>query len=221
MALQDKFQFGQLNDCTLVYFNETTGDYNEFSNPGGYGGPNTASSAITSAQIILLKSDWSSPYTLDFTIASNVITGATVTDYFGNQRDILSQLTNTAFPIVNQEWDTVLLFGTTEPADFEPGTYFVTYIVSDGTIETIKQEWCFLVCKYKACVEKVTSMLGNKRIAPAVASEVFLTWNMIIWNVRLQNVTGTQRQMEIMSALCDQCGCGCSTTTINSADNVS
>ena len=220
MALQNKFQFGQLCDCSLVSFNETTGDYNEFSNPGGYGAPNTASSAITSAQIVLLKSTWSSPYTIDFTIASNVITAATVTDYFGNVRDILSRLSNDAFPIINQEWDSVTLFGTAEPVDFEPGTYFVTYTVSDGSVDTIKQEWCFLICKYKACVEKVTSLVAQKRIAPEVAREVFFTFNLIQLNVQMQNVIGTQQQMDVMAALCDECGCGCSNSSTNTHDNV-
>lgn len=223
MALQNKFLCGQLNNCKLLSFNETTGDYSEFSNPGGYGGPNVASSAITSAQIILLKSTWSSGYTIDFTISSNVITAATITDYFGNQRDILSQLSNNAFPLVNQEWDTVLLSNDAEPSDIAPGTYFVTYTVSDGSNSYTKQEWCFFVCKYKACVEKVTSMLGQRQVAPEVAAEVFLTWDMIISNVRLQNVAGVQRQMEVMDVLCDQCGCGCgcsSDTTTNSSNNV-
>jgi hypothetical protein len=63
-------------------------------------------------------------------------------------------------------------------------------------------------------------MVAQKRIAPEVAREVFLTFNLIQLNVQMQNVIGVQQQMDVMAALCDECGCGCSSSSSNTFDNV-
>lgn len=58
----------QFPTCSGIYFEDTTGDYNADTNPGGYGGPNPEESAITSTNIymtapgtsteILVKTDY-------------------------------------------------------------------------------------------------------------------------------------------------------------------
>jgi len=42
MALQQSFAFSESQDGTILYLDDTTGEYDAISNPGGYGSPNTA-----------------------------------------------------------------------------------------------------------------------------------------------------------------------------------
>lgn len=53
MALVQRFDITESQDGTIIYISDETGEYDASSNPGGYGGPNTARADV--ALIILGK----------------------------------------------------------------------------------------------------------------------------------------------------------------------
>ncbi len=207
MALQPNFTFEQQCNCKEVLFNDTTGAYASPGNTGGYGAPNLASSAVTFSRVEINKSTWDNPIYIDFTIATNVITDAVLTDQFGTTRNVFALLTNTTFPFVNQVFDSILLYGTDQQDKLEVGTYFITYSVSDGVDTYPVEKWVFFVCQYDACVEEAGIKLAKGQITSAKAQEIFLTYDLIYLNVGLQNVTSVQTQIEAMELLCNECGC--------------
>lgn len=207
MALQPNFTFEQQCDCKEVLFNDTTGAYANPGNTGGYGPSNIESSDVTSARLEIKKSTWDNPIYLDFTIATNVITDAILTDQFGTQRDVFSELTNDTFPFVDQVFDSILLYGTDQQDPLEVGTYFITYSVSDGVDTYLVEKWVFFVCQFASCVQEAGIKLAKGLLTPSKAQEIFLTYELIFLNVGLQNVTSVQTQIEAMQQLCDDCGC--------------
>lgn len=207
MALQPNFTFEQQCNCKEVLFNDTTGAYASPGNTGGYGPQNIESSDVTFSRVEIKKSTWDNPIYIDFTIATNVITDAVLTDQFGITRNVFALLTNTTFPFVNQVFDSILLYGTEQQDNLEVGTYFIDYSVSDGIDTYFVEKWIFFVCQYNACVEEAAVKLANKQITPATAQQIFLTYDLIYLNVGLQNVTSVQTQIEAMDLLCSECGC--------------
>jgi hypothetical protein len=207
MALQPNFTFEQQNDCKEVLFNDTTGVYSTPGNTGGYGAPNIASSAVTFAQLEIKKSTWDNPIYVDYTIATNVITNAVVVDQFGNPRNVLSQISNTAFPFVNQSLDSVLLYDTSEQEDLEVGTYYVIYNVSNGTTTYPVEKWVFFVCQFASCVQEAGIKYANKQLPTSKFEEILLAFEMLFLNVSLQNVSSAELQIDALTQLCSECGC--------------
>lgn len=207
MALQTKPSYEQKCDCKLSRFDDLTGNYDPADNPGGYGAPNVASSAITSASFAIKKSTWDSPITLNFTIASNVITAATVTDQFGNVRNVLALLSNTVFPFTNQVFDSILLYGTAQQEELASGTYYCTYTVSNGTTPVSSILWTFFTCKYDSCVEESIIRKAKGQIGDSDAIQIYYAYDSMYVFVGLSNPTAVQEQMEILDHLCSQCGC--------------
>jgi hypothetical protein len=207
MALQPNFTFEQQCDCKEVLFNDTTGEYSNPGNTGGYGIPNVQSLQITTARLEIKKTTWDNPIYLDFAINLGGITGATVTNQFGETRSIFSSLSNLVFPFVNQIFESTILTDSVTPEDLEPGTYFVTYTVGYGIFSYSYEKWSFFICKLDACVEEVGIKLAKRLIPSQKAQEVFLTYDLIYLNVGLRKVTEVEQQIEAMQALCSECGC--------------
>jgi hypothetical protein len=207
MALQPNFTFEQQCNCKEVLFNDTTGIYASPGNTGGYGPSNIESSDVTTARLEIKKSTWDYPILIDYTLNNDVIDDAVLTDQFGTTRNILSELSNTTFPFVNQVFDSILLYSTEQQDNLEVGTYFINYSVSDGTDIYFVEKWIFFVCQYNSCVEEAAVKLANRQITPATAQQIFLTYDLIYLNVGLQNVTSVQTQIEAMDQLCSECGC--------------
>lgn len=206
-GLQTKFTFEQQCNCKDVLFNDTTGVYNNPGNLGGYGVQNAESTDITFATIDIKKSTWDKSIVVTYAISSGSITGATVTDQFGNVRDVFPFISNTAFPFVSQNLDSMILYGTSEKDNLETGTYFVTYTVGFGIFTFVSQSWNFFVCQYNSCVEEAGIRLANRTLTRERAAEIFLTFDLIFLNVGLGNVSGVQEQIEAMDQLCNDCGC--------------
>jgi hypothetical protein len=207
MALQPNFTFEQQCDCKEVLFNDTTGEYSNPGNLGGYGAPNAEDFAITSARIEIKKTTWDNPIYLDFTISINQITAATVTNQFGEVRSIMSSLSNLVFPFVNQIFDSTVLTDSSTPEDLEVGTYFVTYTIGYGVFSWSYEKWSFFICSLESCVEEVGIKLAKKQITTEKAQEVFITYDLIFLNVGLQKVMEVEQQIQAMKVLCGECGC--------------
>jgi hypothetical protein len=207
MALQPNFTFEQQSNIKEVLFNDTTGVYSNPGNLGGYGVETVQTIAITSSRIEIKKTTWDNPIYLDFVISTDVITSATVTNQFGQVRDITSSLVNTVFPFVNQIFDSTILTDTSTPEDLEVGTYFVNYTVGYGVFSFTYEKWSFFVCNFDSCLVDVGVKLANKKIPIEKAQEVFITYDLIYLNVGLQKVTEVEQQIEAMKALCKECGC--------------
>jgi hypothetical protein len=207
MALQPNFTFEQQCNCKEVLFNDTTGVYATPGNTGGYGPSNIESSDVTFSRVQIKKSTWDNPIFIDFTIATNVITDAVLTDEFGITRNVFALLTNTTFPFVGQMFDSILLFGTSQQDNLAVGTYFITYSVSDGVDTYLAEKWVFFICQYNSCVEQAAIRYANNQITSSNAQQIFLTYDLIYLNVGLQNVTSVQTQIETMELLCNECGC--------------
>jgi hypothetical protein len=112
MGVSLNFCLAEQCDCKTALFNDTTGVYDAVTNEGGWGAPNTLSSAITSATIEITPKGYIYPITFTFTINNNVITFATRTDEFGSVTDItpLLSVAELVFPFFNFEFNSNLLF---------------------------------------------------------------------------------------------------------------
>jgi hypothetical protein len=207
MALIPKISYEQQCNCVDSLLNETTGTYDALTNPGGYGAPNVASTAIIQAVFTLKKSEWDTPITLTFTISSGTIIAATRTDFFGNVADVLALLSNTAFPLVNQVIDSKILFGTLTKEELESGSYYCTYSVTDGVDTYSTVLWSFFVCAYDSCVEEAIVKKAKGQITQEKALDIYYNYDALYVFVGLQQPTDVQAQMEILDALCSECGC--------------
>ena len=210
MSLQPKVTYPQQVSGTVALLNETTGDYNQYNNAGGYGSPNVASSAITSAIFTMRKSDHEAGISLELTISSNVITAAQVLDEFGQATDVLSQLTNTVFPLVNQELTSKILYGTTNEDILASGAYYCTYTVSDGTDSWMYSFWQFFIYDYDKCYQEATTRIADRTITEDQAIDIFLQYDLLCNFIGLANPDSAIQQMKVLDGLCFDCGCGCS-----------
>lgn len=212
MALQPKVSFFQQSNGVQALLNETTGAYAEFSNDGGYGSPNIASSAVTSAVFTIKKSDWEQPYVITYTIASNVITQAVVTDEFGNETDVTDLLSNTVFPLENQYIDSIMLYATTTQDLLASGAYYCSYTVSDGTSDFSYYFWQFFTYSQDLCVQEATTRVSEGTITEDQAIDIFLQYDLLCNFIGLSNAPAAIEQQRILDGLCESCGC-CSTTS--------
>jgi hypothetical protein len=212
MATQPKVTFVQQPNGIQALLNETTGVYAEFSNPGGYGSPNIESSDVTSAVFTIKKSNLDQPIVITYTIASNVITQAVVTDEFGNQTDVTDLLTNTVFPLENQYIDSIMLYATTTQDLLASGAYYCSYTVSDGVSDFSFFFWQFFTYKYDLCIQEATTRVSERTITENQAIDIFLQYDLLCNFIGLSNAPSAIEQMAILDGLCESCGC-CSITS--------
>jgi hypothetical protein len=212
MALQPKVTFVQQPNGIQALLNEVTGDYSEFLNPGGYGPENIESSDVTSAVFTIKKSNLDQPVVITFTIASNVITQAVVTDEFGNDTDVTDLLSNTVFPLENQYIDSILLYATATQELLASGAYYCSYVVSDGVSDYSFFFWQFFTYNQDLCVQEATTRVSEGTITEDQAIDIFLQYDLLCNFIGLSNAPSAIDQMVVLDGLCKSCGC-CSITS--------
>jgi hypothetical protein len=145
------------NDCESLLLTDDTGTYNSVTNPEGYGltgGP--AVNDVTGVEIVLTYDTQETSITYNFTVASGVITAATLGVEDETPTDILSELVSTTWPLT--DFDLVLDYGVTIPT-FELGVHSVDYTItgtynsssfSFTTSKSILNE-----CSANCCIQKM------------------------------------------------------------------
>ena len=204
MGLEPKYCFQQDCTCQTALFNDEIGVY-EYDNTGGYGAPNTLSSAITSAIIEITPYGWESSITFNFTIASNVVTAATKTDEFGTVTNVLSLLNTTAFPFVDLEFNSILLFGDSELSNLVDGSWQLVYTISDGTNLWILDAYNSFICNSKRCKDETAIAFVNGEITKQKAIDVFTNFDGLLVAVSLHDVNMVDSQVDVLSSLCNEC----------------
>ncbi len=149
-------------DCNSFTLYDSTGTYDASTNPGGYGAPNIASSAVTQLLINVYPDGFTVPYVFTFTIVSNVISALTVTAPNGTITNIFADLVSNVWPFTSTILFTILnsYLGFTGNTLVD-GHWIITYVISgpdDGngnpfsvTTSTDK----LFVCNTCICVKKL------------------------------------------------------------------
>jgi hypothetical protein len=205
MALGLRYTFCEQCDCKVVLFNDSTGVYNVSTNPTGYGAPNIASTAITSAIISVTPPDYDDPIILTFTVSSGTITAATRTDIFGTVTNIISLLNTTVFPFVDLEIDSILLFGDSEQSLLTDGSWTVVYTVSDGVNVNQWNAFNYLICGSTKCRDEKAIGFINKTVSKADAMNVFLNYDALLVAVSMGDPTAVNSQVSALQSLCNPC----------------
>jgi len=200
MGVLLNFCLAEQCDCKTALFNDTTGVYDAVTNEGGWGAPNTLSSAITSATIEII---------FTFTIVNDVITAATRTDEFSVVVNVLPLLNSTIFPFFNFEFNSELLYGSSPSSDLVDGSYLVTYECTDGTDTFLNQQWVFFTCLSKRCKDDTVVKGAAGHVTTENQIKIFLNYEYLLGGVSLGDKDFVDAQVDAMASLCLSCGCGC------------
>ncbi len=199
--------------CQEWHFVDETGSYSS-DNTGGYGSPNLASSAVTSATILVLQNGFTSGYTFTFTIASNVITAATLTGPNGDITTITSDLTSTVFPfttvypfVIIADW---LGFGV--DSQFVSDGYYIEYNITDGTTTYTSSRDELITCLTCCCVRTMVSNLTDcscedEALQKATKAQIFL--DSAVWAMENGEVDKSVNNLNVAKALCGDTNCNC------------
>jgi hypothetical protein len=209
MGVLLNFCLAEQCDCKTALFNDTTGVYDAVTNEGGWGAPNTLSSAITSATIEITPKGYITPITFTFTIVNDVITAATRTDEFGVVVNVLSLLSSTVFPFFDFEFNSELLYGSSPSSDLADGSYLVTYECTDGTDTFMNEQWVFFTCLSKRCKDDTVVKGAAGHVTTENQIKIFLNYEYLLGGVSLGDKDFVDAQVDAMASLCLSCGCGC------------
>jgi len=209
MGVLLNFCLAEQCDCKTALFNDTTGVYDAVTNEGGWGAPNTLSSAITSATIEITPKGYILPIIFTFTIANDVITAATRTDEFSVVVNVLPLLSSTVFPFFNFEFNSELLYGSSPSSDLVDGSYLVTYECTDGTDTFLNQQWVFFTCLSKRCKDDTVVKGAAGHVTTENQIKIFLNYEYLLGGVSLGDKDFVDAQVDAMASLCLSCGCGC------------
>lgn len=157
----DQLSFS-LTDTTGTYPTPTT----------GYGTPNIPSSAVTLNKVGIYQYGDTIPSLLTFTIASNVITAATLTTPSGVVTNVYSSLTSTAWPFiggVNPLPITNVILGFAATDKMTDQVYTFSYEISGSYVNSMVTYTFDLItsldqlypCNTQCCVEKMAVNMGN------------------------------------------------------------
>ncbi len=196
--------------CLTWDFVDSTGAYVAVTNVGGYGTPNVASSAITSATILIIPHGYTTGYTFTFTIASNVITACTVTAPDGTITTITADLTSTVFPfttadpfVIIGEW-----LGYGEDSQITSSTYYFEYNVTDGSATYTSSADRVIVCQVCCCVRNAQADLDatecsceSPTIEKVMRSQMFL--DSAIWAMENGEVEKSYTNLMAAKTLCE------------------
>ena len=209
MGVLLNFCLAEQCDCKTALFNDTTGVYDAVTNEGGWGAPNTLSSAITSATIEITPKGYIYPITFDFTIVNDVITAATRTDEFGVVVNVLSLLSSVVFPFFDFEFNSELLYGSSPSSDLADGSYLVTYECTDGIDTFMNEQWVFFTCLSKRCKDDTVVRGAAGHVTTENQIKIFLNYEYLLGGVSLGDKDFVDAQVDAMASLCLSCGCGC------------
>jgi len=209
MGVLLNFCLAEQCDCKTALFNDTTGVYDAVTNEGGWGAPNTLSSAITSATIEITPKGYILPIIFTFTIANDVITAATRTDEFSVVVNVLPLLNSTIFPFFNFEFNSELLFNASPSSDLSDGSYLVSYECTDGNETFFNEQWVFFTCLSKRCKDDTVVKGAAGHVTTENQIKIFLNYEYILGGVSLGDKDFVNAQVDAMASLCLSCGCGC------------
>ncbi len=203
--------------CTSIIFNDTTGSLvsacNDEQNDLGYGlVDGIDSDDVTEAILNIYYPSITTPYIFTFTVASNVITAATLTDLNGVVTNILADLESTVFPL--EDFDTTLAaYGVTFP-ELTDGIvnwdYTISGVSSDESFSYTTSDGQLVDCTIDCCIEKKYVALDpscgcmEDKIKTIIMSEIFL------WGARYSINVGQNSKADAFIAKANEiCGSNC------------
>lgn len=194
-----------------LYMQDATGSYSA-SNPGGYGAPNATSASMTSSSIVVNINGVAVTYS--FTLASNVVTAATVTLGSGTPIDILADLDSTVWPFVDANpfnitpsyWDDSL-------PTLEDVNYNVRYTVSNGTPVSTTDNYMYTF--NTACCISQSLTQANMNDREGLVNKLIPFAYMLVaqYNSAAGSITAANAAINKAYSLCNNdsvSGCGCS-----------
>jgi hypothetical protein len=211
MAVSLNFCLAQQCDCKTALFTDTTGVYLANVNDGGWGAPNTLTTAITSATIQITPKGYILPITFTFTIANDVITLVERSDEFGVITDVTALINpnSLVFPFYEFEFNSELLFNASPSSDLSDGSYLVTYECTDGSQVFSNQQWIFFTCLSKRCKDDTVVRGSAGHVTTENQIKIFLNYEYLLGGVSLGDKDFVDAQVDAMASLCLSCGCGC------------
>lgn len=216
--------FDPNSTCDGLTFQDTTGSYNAVSNPEGYGLPNgIVVNDITAAEITLEYESESADITYAFTVASGVVTAATLSVAGATAVNILSELASTTFPFTSANpFDLAGDYGVTIPEQND-GLYQVVYTISGtstGGGALPSQTFSYttsieqlITCATNCCISKMEADLDpncgchSEAFDKAVRARAYL--NMAISAAEYGKTDEAKEALTKASSMCEG-GCGCS-----------
>jgi hypothetical protein len=197
MALERLDLSGEIcvDDCASLLFTDTTGSVdspcNDEQNDEGYGlTDGIEADDVTTAQLNVYFPSVTTPIIFDFTIASSVITAATLTDLNGTVTNILADLDSTVFPFV--DFSITKDYGVTIPTVID-GYYTWDYTiagVSGGESFSYTTSDSFTSdCTVNCCIEDKYATLDSEcgcfddKRKDLINSEIFLWGSRFAMNV--------------------------------------
>jgi len=211
MAFELKQCLVEAQNSTQVSFYDSTGVYNAVTNPTGYGAPNVASSAITSAEIRFTFDLIANPILVNFVIASNVVTSATKTDQLGNVTSLdLTEFNISAFPFPQ---NSPIVF----PASFFIGSATVIedqyvqvdYTISDGSVEYDSNVVYLLNQNACCCLQKAWYKYSIGQCQKQQPMEIQNALNGLNAATAIADYVTGRKSLKRLKKLCCDCGCGC------------
>ena len=219
MALEVSLSVLESEDCQSWDVVDTAGTYSAVApiNLTGYDTPNLASADVIKATILVIQYGQTTGYTFTFTIATNVITAATLTDPNGDITIITADLTYTTFPfttaapfVLIADW---LGFGT--DSEFESDAYYLEYnVTADNITVYTGSSDELIVCATCCCVRGMAADLDDcscenkdNALDNAVKAQIFL--DSAIWSMGNGEVDKSVVNLNTAKTLCTG-GCeGC------------
>lgn len=175
------------NNCKDLTFVETTGAYNSLSNTTGWGSPNEATSAATSA-------------TLSITDTEDIVTN-------------IDLLATTLFPSsnINLQYDLSTTGLTDSEGQLPDGIYTFTYTVVTATT-TYTTSWRQAIyCQVKCCVMSMLVDLDFDcdcyKDEKDKIIDSFLMYKGLIYSSNRGNITKFNEQLAILEKLCLNSNC--------------
>lgn len=211
MALEIAFTVTESDDCLEWDVVDSTGNYNVTTTPGGYGAPNTASSAIVSVIINVLPYGETVPTIFTLTVATNVVTAATWTAPDGTVTNILADLAYTVFPFTEAAPFTIYgeWMGNGEDSELTAGAYNFEYIIatSGGALTYNTDIDQLITCQVCCCVRSAavdldaTDCKCNKdKVDKAVRASIFL--DSAIWAMENAEIEKSVNNLAMAKAIC-------------------
>jgi hypothetical protein len=207
--------------CSELNLTDDTGQYDAITNPYGYGlvgGPDEAD--ITGCEIVVTYNTLGTYTTFDFTIASGVITAATLAVGSATPTNILAELDSTAWPFITDVNPLNLVgeYGVTIP-EFTDEIFKVTYnitgeIAGPEAFDFTTTAYEPVVCNSRCCVDRkfqeidVNCACSDDKITEALYGET------LIKQVEIASEQGDStaalQALEQLRLLCgSEGGCGC------------
>lgn len=207
------------DDCTKLWLEDTTGQYSS-TNLNGYGVPGGATSnSVDTVTVTLNYTQLSSSSIFIFTVASGVITAATLSFAGSSPISILSELDSTVWPFgPSNNLDLVKDYGVSIP-NFDDMVYSVEYEV-EGTytgqdFDYTTEDDILVSCATCCCISKALitddmSLVNPTELSmPMIASGYLMTSEAATEDGLIDKAN---TYLIRAKAICDglaACSCGC------------